>query len=182
MTQSQDAGEGGVIGPTSFELFETESGGMIRGSDGEGGTTEIYLSSTDVYVLARSAHQLRDRLLSQLAAGRGSVVPRVSVRVVAANLNVDLLVGAVQLSLTDPTGLETTYELSDEVAEFLAERLPAQLTQAKAKRPETKSSEFVRDMQNMNNMAWTRRRSTKPPASTMAWSAGDSFTEKSNRS
>jgi len=138
MAQSQDAGEGGVIGPTSFELLETESGGMIRGSDGEGGTTEIYLSSTDVYVLARSAHQLRDRLLSQLAAGRGSVVPRVSVRVVAANVNVDLLVGAVQLSLTDPTGLETTYELSDEVAEFLAERLPARLTQAKAKRPETK--------------------------------------------
>src|SRR2546423_13376853 len=76
MAQSQDAGEGGVIGPTSFELFETESGGMIRGSDGEGGTTEIYLSSTDVYVLARSAHQLRERLLSQLAAGRGGVVAR----------------------------------------------------------------------------------------------------------
>jgi hypothetical protein len=57
---------------------------------------------------------------------------------VAANVNVDLLVGAVQLSLTDPTGLETTYELSDEVAEFIAERLPARLTQAKAKRPETK--------------------------------------------
>src|SRR2546421_9816648 len=114
MTQSQDAGEGGVIGPTSFELFETESGGMIRGSDGEGGTTEIYLSSTDVYVLARSAHQLRDRLLSQLAAGGGSVVPRVSVGGVGAEGNGDLFVGAVQMSVACPTGLETTYEISRE--------------------------------------------------------------------
>src|SRR5204863_8675971 len=102
MTQSQDAGEGGVIGPTSFELFETESGGIMRGSDGEGGTTEIYLSSTDVYVLARSAHQLRDRLLSQLAAGRGSVVTRGSIGFVARNVYVDLLVGVVESSWTLP--------------------------------------------------------------------------------
>src|SRR5207244_1747640 len=72
--------------------FETTGGGgLLRGSDGKGGTTEICLSATDVYALARSAHLLRDQLLSQLAAGRGSVAPRVSVPAVGANLNVDLL-------------------------------------------------------------------------------------------
>jgi hypothetical protein len=90
--------------------------------------------TTDVYALARSAHLLRDRLLSQLTTGRGSVGAQASVPAVAANLNVDLLAGAVQLSLTDPTGLKTTYDLSDEVAEFIAERLPVRLAEAKTRR------------------------------------------------
>jgi hypothetical protein len=136
MPQSEDMPEvsSGSEAEPSFQLFETMGGGMIRGSDGKGGTTEIYLSTTDVYVLARSAHLLRDQLLSRLRAGRESVVPRVSVQAVGAKLNVDLLAGAVQLSLIDPTGLETTCVLSDEVAQFLAERLPARVAEAKARR------------------------------------------------
>jgi hypothetical protein len=50
MAQSEDAPEasGGSEAKPSFQLFETKGGGMIRGSDGDGGTTEIYLSPTDV--------------------------------------------------------------------------------------------------------------------------------------
>src|SRR5213082_3603527 len=101
MAQSEDTPEGDGTSGTkpSFELFETTAGGrLLRGSDGEGGTTEICLRRPTCTRWRDPAHLLRDQLLSQLTAGRGSVAPRVSVPAVGANLNVDLLAGAVQLS------------------------------------------------------------------------------------
>src|SRR2546423_10000591 len=78
MAQSEDTPEGDGTSGTkpSFELFETTAGGrLLRGSDGEGGTTEICLRRPTCTRWRDPAHLLRDQLLSQLTAGRGAVSP-----------------------------------------------------------------------------------------------------------
>jgi hypothetical protein len=111
----------------NIRIEERGSAYVLIRTEAAGPSTEMVLSEKNIITMARSAQRLNAAILARRSSPEVSVV--VLTPVARVRLNADLEHSEVHLMMFDQNGAEAGFLLPLAVAEALAERLPARVTE-----------------------------------------------------
>src|SRR5689334_6164267 len=101
----------------------------LTGDTEDGKKATIVLSEADVMTLAQSAPRLTQLIAERYNRPEAGFSASAATQVARIRLNTDLHKSEILLGLIDGRGAETTFALSPEVAQPLAERLAVRLAE-----------------------------------------------------
>ena len=108
---------------------------LLRRRAADGTTTSIKLSETDILTLAQSVPNLQKVVLARHQPRGDSHSPLAATEVAQIELNVDSLGESLLLTPISPSGNRITFAIPPNVAELLAQRLPAHVAKLTSAKP-----------------------------------------------
>jgi hypothetical protein len=113
--------------PPGLVLDQKGDGFVLRRTDDAGKTATVTLTKEDIITLSQSIPSLRDHILAGQSLGASGISAVAVTEVAQIVLNHDVHRSEIHLTMIDRYGARVGFALPLEIAQLLADRLPARL-------------------------------------------------------